>query len=83
MDEQRFSLDWDRPFMPGASTHVTLFDGGKHPLQVVASGHGTDDADALADLLAALRERRESAEAIAYVAEKYAALTGTSARSRS
>jgi hypothetical protein len=76
MDEERFALDWDHPFMPGAATHVTLFDGGRHPMNVVASGHGADDADALADLVATLKERRESPDAIAYVAEQYAALTG-------
>jgi hypothetical protein len=84
MVEQRFALDWDRPSFPNASTHVSLFDGGRDPLHVVASGHGTDDANALSDLLAALRERNESADAIAYVSEEYAALTGKApARSRS
>ena len=76
MAPDRFALEWDRPFMPGASTHVSLFDGGRSPLHVVASGHGADDADALGDLLAALRERRESAEAIAYVSDALSALTG-------
>ena len=84
MVQQRFVLDWDRPFLPGASTHVSLFDGGKDPLHVVASGHGADDADALSDLLTTLRERNESAEAIAFVSEEYATLTGkVPARSRS
>jgi hypothetical protein len=76
MAQQRFALDWDRPFLPDASTHVSLFDGGKDPLHVVASGHGADDANALRDLLTTLRERNESADAIAYVSEEYAALTG-------
>jgi hypothetical protein len=76
MVEQRFALEWDRPFLPHASTHVSLFDGGKDPLHIVASGHGTDDANALNDLLTALRDRNESAAAIAYVSEEYAALTG-------
>jgi hypothetical protein len=84
MVEQRFALAWDRPFLPDALTHVTLFDGGKDPLHVVASGHGADDANALRDLLTALKERRESADAIAYVSEEYAALTAKPpARSRS
>ena len=84
MVEQRFALDWDRPFLPAASTHVSLFDGGKDPLHVVASGHGTGDANALSDLLTTLRERNESADAIAYVSEEYAALTRRApARSRS
>lgn len=83
MAQERFSLEWDRPFLPGASTHVSLFEGGKDPLHVVASGHGPSDADALSDLLRALREDRESADAIAYVAEAYRALTGkAAARSR-
>lgn len=83
MAEQRFSLEWDRPFLPGASTHVSLFDGGKDPLHVVASGHGPGDADALLDLLRTLRELRESADAIAYVSEEYRAVTGKApARSR-
>lgn len=76
MDQQRFALDWDRPFLPDASTHVSLFDGGKHPMHVVASGHGAGDASALSDLLTTLRERNESSDAIAYVSEAYEALTG-------
>ena len=76
MTQQRFALEWDRPFLPDASTHVSLFDGGKDPLHVVASGHGAGDANALSDLLTTLRERHESAAAIAYVSEEYAALTG-------
>ena len=76
MVEQRFALEWDRPFLPDASTHVSLFDGGKDPLHVVASGHGTDDANALNDLLTALRDMNESAAEIAFVTEEYAALTG-------
>lgn len=83
MTEQRFALEWDRPSLPGASTHVTLFDGGKDPLHVVASGHGAADADALSDLLVTLKEGNESADAIAYVSEEYAALVGRPpARSR-
>lgn len=76
MMEERFALEWDRPFLPNASTHVSLFDGGKTPMHVVASGHGAGDAAALIDLLMTLRERNESAEAIRYVAEEYRALTG-------
>jgi hypothetical protein len=82
MVEQRFALEWDRPHLPDASTHVSLFDGGKDPLHVVASGHGADDANALSDLLTTLKERNESAEAIAYVSEASRALTGNPARSR-
>ena len=67
MAQQRFALEWDRPFLPNASTHVSLFDGGKDPLHVVASGHGGGDANALSDLLTALKERNESADAIAFV----------------
>jgi len=76
MDQQRFALEWDRPSLPDASTHVSLFDGGKDPLHVVASGHGAGDANALSDLLTTLRERNEGADAIGYVAEEYAAITG-------
>jgi hypothetical protein len=76
MAEQRFVLQWDRPFLPGASTHVSLFDGGTDPLNVVASGHGADEGNALRDLLATLKERKESAEAIAFVSDEYQALTG-------
>ena len=83
MTEQRFALEWDRPSLPGASTHVTLFDGGKDPLHVVASGHGAGDGDALGDLLTVLKERKESADAIGYVSEEYLALVGRPARSRS
>ena len=79
MAEERFALEWDRPFLPDASTHVSLFDGGKDALHVVASGHGADDAGALRDLLRTLRETNESAEAIGYVSEAYAAATGKAA----
>lgn len=76
MGEKRFALEWDRPSLPDASTHVSLFDGGKDPLHVVASGHGRDDPQALSDLLTTLKEREESGAAIAYVSDEYAALTG-------
>jgi hypothetical protein len=76
MTDLRFALEWDRPSLPGASTHVTLFDGGKDPLHVVASGHGAGDADALSDLLATLREGNASADTVGYVSEEYTALVG-------
>ena len=76
MAQQRFALEWDRPFLPDASTHVSLFDGGKDPQHVVASGHGAGDANALSDLLATVMERNEPADVIAYVSGEYAALTG-------
>ena len=76
MTQHRFALEWDRPGVPEASTHVSLFDGGKDPLHVVASGHGAGDENALGDLLTTLRERKESADVIAYVYGEYAALTG-------
>lgn len=76
MTQQRFALEWDRPLLPDALTHVSLFDGGKDPLHVVASGHGAGDAGALSDLLTTLRERDEAADVIAYVSGEYAALTG-------
>ncbi len=79
MAQQGFALDWDRAPVPDALTHVSLFDGGKDPLHVVASGHGTDKANALRDLLKTLRERNESAAAIAYVSEEYSALSGKAA----
>ena len=75
MTQQRFALEWDRPFLPDASTHVSLFDGGKDPLHVVASGHGAGDANALSDLLTTVMESHESADVIAYVSAEYAALT--------
>jgi hypothetical protein len=51
---------------------------------VVASGHGANDGNALSDLVKTLRERHESADAIAYVSEEHEALTGkVLARSRS
>jgi hypothetical protein len=76
MAHERFALEWDHPFLPNAATHVSLFDGGKEPMNIVASGHGADEAHALGDLLAALRERRESPDAIAFVAEEYESRTG-------
>jgi hypothetical protein len=76
MSDSRFTLEWDRPFMEGAATHVSLFDGGSGPLYIVASGHGSNDAAALRDLWNALIDRREPADAVAFVAEQYQALTG-------
>ena len=73
---ERFALQWDHPFLPDAATHVSLFDGGKAPLNIVASGHGTDEVHALRDLLATLKERRESPDAIEFVAAEYQARTG-------
>ena len=71
MAQQRFALEWDHPSLPDAATHVSLFDGDKVPLNVVASGHGTGEAHALSDLLATLKDRRESPDAIAFVSEEY------------
>ena len=53
--------------MPGASTYVTVYDGGRDPLNIVASDHGSGEAGALDDLLTALEERHESVEVIAFV----------------
>jgi hypothetical protein len=80
--EQRFTLQWDRPFMPGAATHVSLFEGGTDPMNIVASGHGSDEVSALRDLLAALKERHESPGAIAFVSDEYAVLSGKPAEQR-
>jgi hypothetical protein len=80
--EQRFALGWDHPYLPGASTHVSLFDGPRDPLHVVASGHGKDEASALGDLLSALRDGADSAAAIAYVSDQYAVIGNAPARSR-
>jgi hypothetical protein len=76
MTNHRFALEWDRPSVSGALTHVSLFEGVKDPQHVVASGHGAGDANALGDLLNTMRERSESTDAIAYVSEEYGALTG-------
>jgi hypothetical protein len=76
MVQQRFALEWDHPSLPDAATHVSLFDGGTAPMNIVASGHGAGEALALSDLLATLRERRESPDVIAFVSEEYLARTG-------
>ena len=73
MGEGRFALEWDRPSLPGASTHVSLFEGGRDPLHIVASGHGPGETEALSDLLKTLKERDESADAIAFVSDERAA----------
>ena len=76
MEHQRFALEWDRPALPGASTHVSLFEGGRDPLHIVASGHGPGETEALSDLLKTLKERDESADAIAFVSdEEHGAMT--------
>jgi hypothetical protein len=83
MVKQRFELEWDRPSLPGALTHVSLFDGRKDPQHIIASGHGRGDADALGDLVETLQERHAPSDAIAFAAEEHAALTGRPlARSR-
>jgi hypothetical protein len=76
MAHDRFELEWDHPFLPDAATHVSLFDGGKQPMNIVASGHGANEIGALRDLLATLKERRESPDAVAFVTEEYQARTG-------
>ena len=73
MGEARFVFEWDRPSLPGASTHVSLFEGGRDPLHIVASGHGRNDTDALRDLLKTLKDRDESADAIEFVADECSA----------
>jgi hypothetical protein len=76
MAETHYILEWDRPFLPDASTHCSLFEGAVGPLYIVASGHGSGEEQALLDLWRTLVERRESAQAIAFVAEHYRAMTG-------
>ena len=76
MAQQRFELEWDHPSLPDASTHVILFDGGRAPLNIVASGHGSSEVSALGDLLKTLEERHESSQAMAFVADEYQARTG-------
>jgi hypothetical protein len=76
MAHDRFELEWDHPFLPDAATHVSLFDGGRQPMNIVASGHGADEIGALRDLLATLKERRESPDAVAFVTEEYQTRTG-------
>jgi hypothetical protein len=77
MTDARFALQWDRPFLLGVSmTHVTLFDGPREPIYVVASGHGAGDAAALLDLWTTLVDGRESSEAIVFVAEEFRSMTG-------
>jgi hypothetical protein len=70
MGEGRFALEWDRPSLPGAATHVSLFEGGRDPMHIVASGHGPGETEALRDLLKTLEERAESADAIAFVSDE-------------
>jgi hypothetical protein len=70
MGEPRFALEWDRPSLAGASTHVSLFEGGTDPLNIVASGHGPSETEALSDLLQTLKERDESTDAIAFVSDQ-------------
>jgi hypothetical protein len=77
---ERFALEWDRPSLTGASTHVSLFDGGRDPLHIVASGHGRGDTDALADLLNTLEDRHESAAAISFVSEQMFASPPTASK---
>ena len=82
MEEHRFALEWDHPSLPDAATHVSLFDGGPAPLNIIASGHGVGEADALSDLLVTLKERRESDESIEFVWEEYQARAGRSRAAR-
>lgn len=65
MAQQRFAFEWDRPSLPDAKTHVSLFDGSKDPLHVVASGHGAGDVNAIADLLTTLLRNEPALDAAA------------------
>jgi hypothetical protein len=82
MEQPRYALEWDYPSLPDAATHVSLFDGDKAPLNIVASGHGAGEANALRDLLATLTERHEAPDLIAFVSEEYQARTGKSPTTR-
>ena len=72
---KRFELEWLMPLEPGLLTHVTLFDLECLPPHALAAGEGGDEADALLDLWIALRDRNDSADAVAYVAEAYSRRT--------
>jgi hypothetical protein len=69
-------LEWVLPLEPGLSTHVTLFDLECFPPHALAVGEGGDEADALLDLWTTLRDRKDSADALAHVADAYFRRTG-------
>jgi hypothetical protein len=76
LDKKRFELEWVLPLEPGLSTHVTLFDLECYPPHALGTGDGGDEADALQDLWTTLRDRNDSADALAHVADAYHRRTG-------
>jgi len=53
-----------------------LFDLERQPPEVIAGGHGADEAEALLDLWTTLTARHESADAISLVGGAYTRRTG-------
>ena len=76
LGKKRFELEWVPPLEPGLSTHLTVFDLECFPPHALAAGEGGDEADALLDLWTTLRDRNDSADALAHVAEAYHRRTG-------
>jgi hypothetical protein len=66
------------PQDPGVPTHVALVDHSVSPRNVVASGHGPDEPDALFELWTALTGREEAADGLALVVSAYVRRTGKS-----
>jgi hypothetical protein len=64
----------------GLETHAVLYDAEQHPDHVLAMGHGGDEAEALLDLWATLRDHDASQDAIALVAEAFTRRTGKAPR---
>jgi hypothetical protein len=75
-DKKRFELEWVLPLEPSLETHVTLYDLERLPPEVVAGGHGADEAEALMDLWTILTRANDSADAIVVVVDAYEKRTG-------
>ena len=70
----RFDLEWIVPLEPGLLTHVQLMDHA-HTHDVLAIGHGGDEAEALMDLRHTL-VARQADDAARFVAAAYVTRTG-------
>jgi len=64
------------PHELGLETHAVLYEAEQHNDHVLAMGHGGDEAEALLDLWATLRDHDASQDAIAHVGEAFTRRTG-------
>jgi hypothetical protein len=69
-------LEWLMPQEPDLLIHAALIDQSMYPRNVVATGHGADEAEALLELWTALAASGVHADAIDLVTAAYFRRTG-------